>query len=131
MKRLGRKNRPFYRICAMDVREPRNGNVIEELGTYDPLVLDVDARCVLNGTRVQYWLGVGALPSDKVGVLIKKYGIGGTHAAAMEAARARLASPRVVPPAPEPVFVFGRKTEAEAPDTAANATEAPAEATAE
>ena len=48
MKRMGRKNRAFYRICASDKRSPRDGRVIEELGTYDPFVPETDARCVLS-----------------------------------------------------------------------------------
>ena len=79
MKRLGRRHRPFYRICAMDSRRPRDGRVLEELGTYDPMIKETDARAVLNGERVDYWLGVGAKPSDNVKVLIKKYGTDGTH----------------------------------------------------
>lgn len=79
MKRLGRKHRPFYRICAMDVRQPRDGRAIEELGIYDPMVADTDARAILNGERVSYWLSVGAQPTEKVKVLIKKYGANGTH----------------------------------------------------
>jgi len=79
MKKLGRRHRPFYRICAMDGRTPRDGRVLEELGTYDPMVPDVDARAVLDGPRIDYWLGVGAQPSEKVKVLIKKYGAEGTH----------------------------------------------------
>ena len=84
MKRMGRKNREYYRICATDRRSPRDGRVIEELGTYDPHVPETDARCTLNGTRVDYWLSVGAQPSDNVRVLIKKYGTSGTHLKAME-----------------------------------------------
>jgi small subunit ribosomal protein S16 len=105
MKRMGRTHRPFYRICAADRRTPRDGRVIEELGTYDPSVSDTDARCLLNAARVDYWLGVGAQPSDKVRVLIKKYGTNGTHLKEMEEARAKLSMPRIVPEAGEPVFV--------------------------
>jgi small subunit ribosomal protein S16 len=79
MKRLGRRHRPFYRICAMDVRQPRDGRALEELGIYDPMVPDTDARAILNGERIDYWLGVGALPTEKVKVLISKYGKNGTH----------------------------------------------------
>ena len=88
MKRMGRKNREYYRICATDRRSPRDGRVIEELGTYDPHVPDTDARCTLNGPRVDYWISVGAQPSDAVRVLIKKYGTNGTHITQMEAANA-------------------------------------------
>ena len=72
MKRLGRRHRPFFRICAVDSRRPRDGRVLEELGTYDPMIKNTDARAILNSERIDYWLGVGALPSDKVKVLIKK-----------------------------------------------------------
>lgn len=122
MKRLGRKHRPFFRICATDSRRPRDGQVIEELGTYDPMVSDTDARALLNCERIQYWLGVGAQPSDKVKVLIRKYGPNGSHVAAQQAARERLAMPKVVPPAPKPV---------ELKKKAAPVAEAPAEAPAE
>lgn len=94
MKKFGRRHRPFYRICAMDARSPRDGRVLEELGTYDPLVPEVDARAVLNGERINHWLGVGALPSDKVKVLIKKYGPRGTHLAHQQLALDRLAQSR-------------------------------------
>lgn len=88
LKKMGRKHRPFFRVCAMDCRSPRDGRVIEELGHYDPMVSDTDARAVLKGERIAYWLGVGAQPTPKVGVLIKKYGKDGSHldkqAAALE-----------------------------------------------
>jgi len=91
MKKMGRKHRPFYRICAMDIRRPRNGRVLEELGTYDPMVPETDARAMLKSERINYWLSVGAQPSDKVGILIKKYGATGTHVEAQRLALARLA----------------------------------------
>ncbi len=105
MKRMGRKNREYYRICATDRRSPRDGRVIEELGTYDPHVSETDARCTLNGPRVDYWLSVGAQPSDAVRVLIRKYGTAGTHLKQMEAARAKLALPRIIPEPGEPAYV--------------------------
>jgi small subunit ribosomal protein S16 len=97
MKKMGRKHRPFFRICAVDIRSPRDGRVIEELGTYDPLIPDTDARTVLNGERVAYWLGVGAQPSDKCRVLIDKYGQAGTHVDMHKAAREKLAQPKSIP----------------------------------
>ena len=103
MKVFGRKHRPYYRICAMDIRRPRDGRVLEELGTYDPLVPETDARAVLNGERIDYWLSKGAQPSDKVRVLIKKYGAGGTHVAAQQAALDRLAQSRRRPEPPPPM----------------------------
>lgn len=94
MKRMGRKHRPFFRICAMDARRPRDGRVLEELGYYDPMVPFEDARAMLNAERIQYWLSVGAQPTEKVRVLIKKYGPNGTHLEKQKAALDRLAQLR-------------------------------------
>ena len=55
------------------------------------MIRDTDARAILNKERIKYWLGVGATPSGKVSVLIKKYGEAGTHLAAQQAALERLA----------------------------------------
>ncbi len=73
MKMLGRKHRPYFRIVAIDGRQPRDGRIIEELGSYDPMIRDTDARVTLKPDRVRYWMGVGAKPSEKVAVLFKKY----------------------------------------------------------
>ena len=73
MKKMGRKHRPYFRIVAIDARQPRDGRVIEELGTYDPMVRETDARVRLVPDRVRYWMGVGARPSEKVAVLFRKY----------------------------------------------------------
>lgn len=72
MKRFGRRHRPFYRICVMDARVPRDGKAIEEVGTYDPMVREKSERVTLNMDRVEHWLSVGAQPSEKVAVLIRK-----------------------------------------------------------
>ena len=137
MKMMGRKHRPYFRICATDSRAPRDGRVLEELGTYDPMIGDTDARVTLVHERIAYWLGVGAQPSDKVKVFLKKYGTNGTHLAQQESARQRLALPKVVPPAPEPVYVPppkpvpGSEPAPEATAEASSAEAAPAEAPAE
>ncbi|MBO5436952.1 MAG: 30S ribosomal protein S16 [Thermoguttaceae bacterium] len=94
MKKLGRLHRPFYRICAMDSRAPRGGRVLQELGTYDPMVPETDARVILDVEGVEKWLAVGAQPTPKVAVLIKKYGKNGTHLEAQKAAQAKLAEAR-------------------------------------
>lgn len=73
MMKLGRKHRPFFRIVAIDSRQPRDGRFVEELGTYDPLIKDTDRRAILRPDRIKYWLGVGAQPSEKCSVLFKKY----------------------------------------------------------
>ncbi len=73
MKMLGRKHRPYYRIVAIDGRQPRDGRIIEELGAYDPMVKNTDDRVSLKPDRIKYWMSVGARPSEKVAVLLKKY----------------------------------------------------------
>ena len=78
----------------MDGRSPRDGRAIEQLGTYDPMVPDKDARAILNGERIAYWLSVGATPTPKVGTLIKKYGKDGTHLEAQAEAISKLSERR-------------------------------------
>lgn len=102
MKKMGRKHRPFFRICAMDKRAPRDGRVIEELGFYDPMCKEKDARALLKAERIDYWLGVGAQASQKCAVLIKKYGSNGTHLEQQQAALERL---KLKPQAPEAVAI--------------------------
>lgn len=102
MKKMGRTHRPFFRVCAMDKRSPRDGRVIEELGTYDPMCPETDARASLKSDRIDYWLSVGAQPSDKVAVLIKKYGTNGTHLDVQKQAVERLTKRKEYTPAPEP-----------------------------
>src|SRR5437764_2963580 len=75
MKSFGRRHRPFFRICAMDARSPRDGKAIEELGHHDPMVRNTDARTVLNVSRIRYWLSVGAQPSEKVAALLRRHNV--------------------------------------------------------
>lgn len=111
MKKMGRAHRPFYRVCAIDKRSPRDGRVLEELGTYDTSVADTDARAVLKTDRIDHWLSVGAQPSEKMAVLIKKYGTNGTHKSQQEAALEKLVQPKVVPDAGAPVSLPQKKEE--------------------
>ena len=73
MKKMGRKHRSYFRIVAIDHKQPRDGRVIEELGSYDPMVKNTDERVKLKPDRVKYWMSVGAQPSEKVAVLLNKY----------------------------------------------------------
>lgn len=75
LKRLGRRHQSFYRLAAMDIRSPRDGRVIEELGWYDPEAKDPEKQVSLNRERIEYWLGVGARPSETVQNLLKREGI--------------------------------------------------------
>lgn len=128
MKRMGRAHQPFFRICAVDKRSPRDGRVLEELGTYDPRVPDTDARALLKSERIDYWLGVGAQPSDNVAVLIKKYGTNGTHVDAQKAALERISQPKAVPGPGAPASLPKAKRGAE---EAAAASSAPTEGVAQ
>jgi len=75
LKRLGKTHRPFYRLNAMDARAPRDGRVIEELGFYDPLAKDETRRLSLKKERIEYWLSMGAKPSDTACGLMRQIGI--------------------------------------------------------
>ena len=75
MARMGRRHRPFYRINAVESRTPRDGRILEKLGHYDPIEKDASKQVVLDTERVQYWLGQGAVASDSVAQILKKFGI--------------------------------------------------------
>ena len=85
MKQLGRTHRHFFRIVAIDKRQPRDGRAIEELGTYDPHAVELSQQVTLLPARIKYWQSVGAKPSDNVQVLINKYL---THFEELEAKKA-------------------------------------------
>ena len=72
LQRLGRRNRPFYRLSAIEKRTRRNGVVIEQLGWYDPVAADPSKQVSLNGERIQYWLSKGAQPSETVADLLAR-----------------------------------------------------------
>ncbi|MFO0861532.1 MAG: 30S ribosomal protein S16 [Phycisphaerales bacterium] len=65
-QRLGRHNRPFYRLAAIDQRTRRDGVVIEALGWYNPVEKDVAKQVHIDESRVKHWLSVGAQPTDTV-----------------------------------------------------------------
>lgn len=76
LSRGGRKNRPHYSIVVADKRMPRDGRFIEKLGTYNPLLKKDDiARVQLNEERLKYWLGQGAIASDRVAIFLGKAGV--------------------------------------------------------
>lgn len=75
LKRLGRRNRPFYRINAVDIRTKRDGKVLENLGWYDPVSQDETKQVQLHAERIKFWLGQGAVPSDTVNDLLAKASI--------------------------------------------------------
>lgn len=70
LKRIGARNTPAYRIVVADSRSPRDGKALEELGSYDPK--KKGDNFTLNLERANYWLSVGAQPSDTVASFIRK-----------------------------------------------------------
>ena len=75
LARGGSKKRPYYSIVAADSRMPRDGRFIEKLGTYAPLLpKDSEDRVKINLDRVQYWLGQGAQPTDRVARFLEAAG---------------------------------------------------------
>ncbi|WP_322412052.1 30S ribosomal protein S16 [Microbacterium invictum] len=76
LKRLGKIRAPYYRIVVADSRTKRDGRVIEEIGKYhpteEPSFIEVDSE------RAQYWLGVGAQPTEQVRAILKLTGDWGT-----------------------------------------------------
>ncbi|NUM35056.1 MAG: 30S ribosomal protein S16 [Candidatus Brocadiae bacterium] len=75
MNLIGKKNSPFYRIGAYESRCPRNGKCLEILGWYDPKNQKTDKQLHVNIQRAEYWISVGALPTHKTGLLLKKAGV--------------------------------------------------------
>ena len=74
LKRLGRKNRPFYRIIVIDSRKRRDGAAIEEVGWYDP-ILKKEKNFTLEEDRILHWLSQGAQPTDVVKNMMTKTGL--------------------------------------------------------
>ncbi len=75
LKKMGRLHRPYFRVTACDIRAPRDGKVLECLGTYHPLEEDEDKRVAISRERAAYWIDQGAQPTDTVWSLLKKIGI--------------------------------------------------------
>lgn len=77
LKRMGKIRAPFYRVVVMDSRSKRDGRAIEEIGKYhpteEPSLIDIDSE------RAQYWLGVGAQPTEQVHALLKITGDWAKH----------------------------------------------------
>jgi small subunit ribosomal protein S16 len=69
LKRIGKIHAPYYRVVVMDSRTKRDGRAIEEIGKYHPT--QEPSLIEINSERAQYWLGVGAQPTEQVAVLLK------------------------------------------------------------
>jgi len=76
LARGGSKKRPYYSIVAADSRMPRDGRFLEKLGTYNPLLpKDSEERVKMNMERIQYWLGQGAQPTDRISRMLEAAGV--------------------------------------------------------
>ncbi len=75
MQRLGRRHRPFYRINAIDVRTRRNGQVLENLGHYNPMEPNESKQVVLKTDKIKAWIEKGAQPSETVMDMLGRAGI--------------------------------------------------------
>ena len=75
LTRMGRRNRPYYRIGAFDNRTRRDGKAIEYLGHYDPVNPKDEERVHLEEERIRHWLSVGAVPTETTRSLLRKEGI--------------------------------------------------------
>ena len=70
LRRMGAKKAPYYRVVVADSRDPRDGKIIEEIGTYNPLT--DPATIQIDMERAKYWISNGAQPTDTVRGLLKK-----------------------------------------------------------
>jgi len=89
LARMGRRNRPFYRINAVEARTPRDGKILEKLGSYAPLEKDPAKQIVMKPERIQYWLDRGAIPTDTVSKILIGQGIKHKYAQQKAARRAQ------------------------------------------
>jgi small subunit ribosomal protein S16 len=151
LSRGGSKKRPYYKIVVADARSPRDGRVIERIGSYNPLLAkDNPERVKLDTERATYWIGVGAQPTDRVARFLDALGvkeraarnnpnkgIPGENAKERAEARATKAAEAAeateaaaAAPAPEPVIEEPVAEEAAPAEEAAVEEAAPAEAVA-
>ena len=70
LQRFGKKKSPFYHIVVADSKSPRDGRIIEEIGTYNPMT--EPSTIVLDKEKVEKWIKNGAKPTDTVKALIEK-----------------------------------------------------------
>ena len=72
LARSGAKKRPFYHISVADSRMPRDGRFVERIGYFNPIASGQEVRLEIDLERVDYWIGQGAQPSDRVLNLLKQ-----------------------------------------------------------
>lgn len=75
LARAGSKKRPYYHVVIADVRSPRDGRFIEQVGAWNPMLPKDGARVTLNEERIKHWLANGALPTDRVARFLAEAGL--------------------------------------------------------
>ncbi len=75
LSRAGSKKRPYYHIVIADVRSPRDGRFIEQVGSWNPMLPKDGERVKINEERVKHWLSNGALPTDRVARFLDQAGL--------------------------------------------------------
>ena len=75
LARAGSKKRPYYHVVVADVRSPRDGRFIEQIGSWNPLLPKDAERIKIDADRVKHWLSHGALPTDRVARFLDEAGI--------------------------------------------------------
>mgnify|MGYP001226873729 CR=1 FL=1 len=118
--RIGKKNRPYYRLCAVDARRPRDGEYLELLGIYDPLIRDDLKKFRINKERAEYWLSVGAQPTEGVYPFLKKAHVVGLF----KPKKAKHPRPKKVASAPSP-SASSASSSSSAPASSAGSTRKP------
>ena len=73
LSRAGAKKRPFYHLVVTDSRNRRDGRYIERVGYFNPVGLEHEENLRIDLERVDFWIGQGAQPSDRVASLLKKH----------------------------------------------------------
>ena len=73
MRQQGARNGQTYRLVVTDIRHPRDGKYLEKLGWYNPSVADNEKNLLIDVPRLQYWIDNGAVVSDRVKSLVKRY----------------------------------------------------------
>jgi small subunit ribosomal protein S16 len=124
LSRFGAKKQPTYRIVVAEERSKRDGRIVEKIGHFDPRT--DPPTIVLNEERARYWLGVGARPTDALGIILRRTGISDQYVklhAARKSKSAQAAEEAAKAAAPKPAAPV-----AEAPAAEAPAAEAPAAA---
>lgn len=75
LSRAGSKKRPYYHIVIADVRTPRDGRFIEQVGSWNPMLAKDGERVKVNEERVKHWMANGALPTDRVARFLAEAGL--------------------------------------------------------